>query len=186
MSKITSPINATQTPLNNFDAADRSFRVAQGQNAQGQNAVLSNGMLNPGESSVAPTEVNLANQGVAAVVQGVAAAVQGAPATILGETVCEWSIVKSSQPLTLNERVTRLLRDASRGDFCFNVVNNIKQGFDPQAELRVELKLLGKGESIGGASEPPLRRAEDLEPNPTQDENIQTETSGNSSVPGRG
>ena len=113
----------------------------------------------------------------------VAAAVQGAPAAILGDTVCEWTLVKNAQSLTLNERVTRLLRDASRGDFCFNVVNNIKQGFSPEAELRVELKILEKGQAFR-AFEPPLRRADGLNVAQNQSDNAQNETNEFSSEPG--
>jgi len=76
----------------------------------------------------------------------VAAAVRGAPNALLGETVCIWSIVDTDKPLKLVERVTRLRRDPVLGDFCFNVVSNIKQGFDPDAELRVELHLLKAGD----------------------------------------
>jgi len=45
----------------------------------------------------------------------------------------------------LVERVTRLRRDPVLGNFCFNVVSNIKQGFDPGAQLRAELHLLKAG-----------------------------------------
>jgi len=72
----------------------------------------------------------------------VAASVKGAPDEVLGEAVCVWSIVDGSAALQLNERVTRLQRDPSLGDFCFNLVSNIKEGFSPGAELRVELQIL--------------------------------------------
>ena len=64
MSQISSPTNATQMPPNNFEASDRSFRVAQG-----HNPILSNEVLNSGASPAAPT----ANQGVTAAQHAAAA-----------------------------------------------------------------------------------------------------------------
>ncbi|MGB0506162.1 MAG: hypothetical protein ACPGGK_08180 [Pikeienuella sp.] len=71
----------------------------------------------------------------------VAAAIQGAPAPELGETVCVWSIIGAGPPLAVAQRVTNVRREAE-GDFCFNIVTGVKQGFTPGAEIRVELQLL--------------------------------------------
>lgn len=71
----------------------------------------------------------------------VAAAIQGAPPPELGETVCVWSIIGAGPPLRVAQKVTNIRREAE-GDFCFNVVTGVKQGFAPGAEIRVELQLL--------------------------------------------
>jgi hypothetical protein len=71
----------------------------------------------------------------------VAAAIQGAPPPELGETVCVWSIIGAGPPLKVTQEVTNIRREAA-GDFCFNVITGVKQGFTPGAEIRVELKLL--------------------------------------------